>query len=132
VGGDGDQVHVHNEDAEARAGMNITQGRKRQTGRRTACDTRAATRNLVLGVGKDVAGVDSSLADEQGRMVGADNGKNGKEADNTGNLQRTEGRVPSPWGHKDGRTSHHQSGADVEVETGNTGDGPRHGSTGRR
>ena len=70
MGGDGDLVHVHYEDTGDRTGTSITHGRKRQAG----CQPASDTRNLVLGVGKDVAGVDSSLADDQSRMVGAGNG----------------------------------------------------------
>jgi hypothetical protein len=60
--GDRDLVHVHYEDTGVRTGTNLPHGRKRQAGSRTVSDTR----NFVLDAGKDVAGVDRSLADEQG------------------------------------------------------------------
>jgi hypothetical protein len=80
---------------------------------RQAADLLVTQGTLFWGVGKDVAGVDSSLVDEQGRMVGAGKGsQNGKGADNTGNPQRTEGQVPSTGSHKGGRSSQHQCGRD--------------------
>jgi len=96
-----------------------------------AAKTARYTRNFVLGAGKDLAGMDSSLADDQDRMVGEGNGsKKGRESADTGNPQRTERRVPQTGRHKGGRTSQHQSGAGVEAETGLAGDGPHLGGTG--
>ena len=76
--------------------------------------------------------MDSIRVDKQGGMVGEGNGsKDGEPGNNIRNPQRTEGRVPSAGRHQGGWPRHPKKGATVGTETGDAGNGPSHGRTGR-